>query len=105
MRPVFNLKHINEFISAYHYKMEGTHTLKDILEKDDWMTKVDLKGAYCMYFMIPIHSEERSVLWFSTQDYHFQFTCLPFGLSCTLWVFIKTLKAIISSENSGWCSC
>ena len=92
-RPVFNLKGLNEFIPHHHFKMEGIQTLKDILSKDDWMTKVDLKDAY---FAIPIHEEDRSFLRFSALDCHFQFTCLPFGLSSAPWVFTKTLRPIIT---------
>ena len=73
--------------------MEGLHTLKDLLKKNDWMTKVDLKDAY---FMIPIHSSSRSVLRFSTQNRHYQFSCLPFGLSCAPWVFTKTLRPVLT---------
>ena len=40
---------LNEFVHTEHFKMEGIHLLKDLL---DWMVKVDLKDAY---FMIPIH--------------------------------------------------
>ena len=93
MRPVVNLKALNEFIPFVHFKMEGMHTLRDVLKENDWMTKVDLKDAY---FMIPIQEVDREMLRFSTQGRLFQFTCLPFGLSCAPWVFTKTLKPAMS---------
>ena len=34
-RPVINLKHLNEFIPFHHFKMEGMHTLKDVLRQND----------------------------------------------------------------------
>ena len=67
--------------------MEGIHMLRDLLKRDDQRTKVDLKDAY---FMIPILSTDRPVLHFFAYDHHFQFTCLPFGLLSTPWVFTKT---------------
>ena len=45
-RPVINLKKLNSFINAPHFKMEGIHTLKSLLEKGDWLVKIDLKDAY-----------------------------------------------------------
>ena len=93
MRPVINLKALNEFIPFVHFKMEGMHTLRDVLKENDWMTKVDLKDAY---FMIPIQEVDREMLRFSTQGHLFQFTCLPLGLSCAPWVFTKTLKPVMS---------
>ena len=93
MRPVVNLKALNEFIPFVHFKMEGMHTLRDVLKENDWMTKVDLKDAY---FMIPIEEVDREMLRFSTQGRLFQFTCLPFSLSCAPWVFTKTLKPAMS---------
>ena len=93
MRPVINLKELNTYVAPHHFKMEGLHTLKDLLKTGDWMTKVDLKDAY---FMIPIHSSDRSALCFQVQSCHYQYTCLPFGLSCAPWVFTKTLKPVLT---------
>ena len=90
-RPVVNLKRLNEYIVPHHFKMEGIHTLRDLLRRNDWMTKVDLKDAY---FMIPIHTSHRRLLRLCVRDRHYQFTCLPFGLSCAPWVFTKTLKPV-----------
>ena len=59
------------------------------------MTKINLKDAY---FMIPIHEKSQAVLRFSTarNSQFFQFSCLPFGLSCAPWVFTKTLKPALT---------
>uniref|UniRef100_A0A1X7TB14 Reverse transcriptase domain-containing protein n=1 Tax=Amphimedon queenslandica TaxID=400682 RepID=A0A1X7TB14_AMPQE len=60
------------------------------------MTKLDLKDAY---FTIPIQSSIRQALRFSIQDPLYQFTCLPFGLSCAPWFFTKTLNPAITLLN------
>ena len=73
--------------------MEAIHTLKDLLKRNDWMTKVNLKDAY---FMIPIHRSNRSVLRFSNQNRLYQFLCLPFSLSWAPWVFTKTLRPVLT---------
>ena len=59
LRPVVNFRRLNEFIPLVHFEVEGIHTLRDVLKKDDWLTKVDLKDAY---FIIPVHQSNRSML-------------------------------------------
>ena len=90
-RPVINLKALNAFIEAPHFKMEGIHTLKNLLKQGDWLVKVDLKDAY---FSIPIALEHRKYLSFTVGRKTYQFTCLPFGLTSAPWVFTKTLKPV-----------
>ena len=81
MRPVINLRGLH-LHSPHHFKMEGLHTLRDLPKEGNWMTKVDLKDAY---FMIPIQQQDRQFLSFSSGSQDYQFTCLPFGLSCAQW--------------------
>ena len=50
-RPVINLKRLNYHVKSEHFKMESLHTVKSLLQKEDWMTKIDLKDAF---FMVPI---------------------------------------------------
>ena len=54
---------------------------------------MDLKHAY---FMIPIQQQDWQFLRFSTEGLDYQFTCLPFSLSCAPWVFTKTLKPVLT---------
>uniref|UniRef100_H2ZUH3 ribonuclease H n=1 Tax=Latimeria chalumnae TaxID=7897 RepID=H2ZUH3_LATCH len=60
-RPVINLRALNKFIVFRHFKMEGLHLLQDTLQMGDWMVPLDLKDVY---FMIPIHLEDRRWLRF-----------------------------------------
>ena len=86
-----NLKALNNFVVTPHFKMEGIHTLKNLLRPGDWLVKVDLKDAY---FAIPIHPDHRKYLRFSVGNKMYQFTCLPFGLASAPWVFTKTLRPV-----------
>ena len=43
--PVINLKKLNWYIPYKHFKMEGLFLLKEILQKNNYMCKIDLKDA------------------------------------------------------------
>ena len=92
MRPVINLKKLNEWVEPQHFKIEGMGTLRELLRVNDWMVKVDLKDAY---FTIPILTDHQPYLRFIVGQEHYQFTCLPFGLSCAPWVFTQVMKPVV----------
>ena len=50
IRSVIKLKEFNRFIAYEHFMSEWLHSLKSILQKGDFMCKMDLKDAY---FVIP----------------------------------------------------
>lgn len=90
-RSVINLKALNCFIQPQHFKMEGIHTVKELMKPGDWFVKLDLKDAY---FTVPMHSSHIKYLRFALQGSTYEFNCLPFGLSSAPWVFTKTLKPV-----------
>ena len=75
------IKVLNQFVRTQHFKMEGIHTLKEIVRLNDCMVKVDLKDGF---FTVPIHNSHKQYLRFRFQELDYQFNCLPFGLSSTL---------------------
>ena len=77
--PVINLRALNRFIPEEHFKMEGFHVVKDLIRAHNLLVKVDLKDAY---LLVPIHPNHHKYLQFQWQAQTYQFSCLPFGLSC-----------------------
>jgi len=96
-RPVINLKRLNYHVKSEHFKMEILHTVKSLLQKEDWITKVDLKDAF---FMVPIAKQFYYFLLFKANVESFQFLCLPFGLCSAPRVFTKVLKPAVELLRS-----
>ena len=55
-QPVIKLKHLNQFISYQHVKMECWDSLRNILKKEHYMCKLDLRYAY---FSVPLNPASR----------------------------------------------
>lgn len=102
-RFVLNLKSLNKFIKTDHFKMEDLRTAMKLVDKGSFMTSIDLKDAY---FLVKVHNRSRKYLRFIFQNQLFQFTCLPFGLSLSPFVFTKILKPVVATLRSkGFLSC
>ena len=97
LRPVINLKPLNQFLHLQTFKMEDLPDLKVLLEPNDFMITIDLSDAY---MTLPIEEESRNYLCFQFQDQMFQFCVLPFGLNDASRAFTKTLKPPVGTLRS-----
>ena len=91
--PVINLKSLNKYVIARHFKMESIRTAKGLMQTGDWLVKLDLKDAY---FSVPIHPSSQKFLKFKWRGQTWQFKALPFGLSSAPYVFTKLMKPVVS---------
>ena len=73
--------------------MEGLLLLKEVLQKGDYMCKIDLKDAY---FSVPLHTESQKFLRFQWKSQLFHFLCLSFGLGPAPHIFTKLLKTPVA---------
>ena len=46
-RPIIDLRELNSFIHWEHFKSEGIHLVKDLLQENNWLVKLDLKHLFC----------------------------------------------------------
>ena len=92
-RPCINLKALNKFIPYKHFKMEGLHCLKYLLEENDFLCKIDLKDAY---FSVPLCMSSRKFVRFAWSGNLYEFLCLCFGLGPAPRIFSKLLKVPIA---------
>ena len=92
-RPVINLKFLNSFIPYQHFKIQGMHLIKDLLQEHDFLIKIDLKDAY---FGISLDKRSRKYILFQWEGNLYEFLCLCFGLGPAPLIFTKLLKIAIA---------
>lgn len=99
-RFILNLKRLNEFIFAEHFKLEDIKTAINLVSPGDFMAHIDLQDAY---FLVPVHKKSRKYLRFEFSGKLYQFTCLPFGLNVSPRIFTKIMKSVINYLRlKGW---
>lgn len=91
-RFILNLNELNLFIDTVHFKLEDLRSACRLLEQGVYMGSIDINEAY---FTIPVHKSSRKYLGFIFQDQIFEFTCLPFGLCLSPYIFTKLMKPVM----------
>ena len=96
-RLILNLKALNTYTIREHFKMEDIRSVKDLLNKGDYMCKLDLKDAY---LSVPINADHRKFLQFQWEGIVYHYKALPFGLATAPRVFTKLLKSVLAHPSS-----
>ena len=63
MRPVINLKPLNEFVQKIHFKMENIQTVLNFIARGDSMILIDLNDAYFSVQIFPPHWKYLRFMW------------------------------------------
>ena len=92
-RSAINMTYFNRLIPYKHFKMEGFHLLKEILEQCDYLGKLDLKEAYVC---IPLYKQSRKYVCFKWDSSLYEFPFLCFGLGPVPRLFEKLTKLPLS---------
>ena len=77
LRPVINLKSLNNCVQLEKFKLEGLDMVRTLLTPGDYLMKLDLKDAY---FRVPIYEPDKKYLRFQFQNITYEFQYLQFGL-------------------------
>lgn len=88
-RFILNLKKLNEFVVAEHFKIEDWRVVKSLIGPGDFMASIDIKAAY---YHVSIAKKHHRFLRFRFQGECYEFIFLPFGLSVAPYTFTKLLK-------------
>ena len=90
-KPVIELSRLNTFLPVERFKMETPEYIRASLIPGEWVSSIELSGAY---LHIPIHPNSRKYLRFCHKSQVFQFTSLLFGLARAPLVFIMIVKEV-----------
>ena len=88
-RLILNLKKLNSHMPKIHFKMDTIHSVLQLVHKNCFMTKLDIKDAY---YSIPIRESDKKFLKFMHEGTLYSFQALPNGLSSGPRKFTKLLK-------------
>ena len=91
-RGCLDARPINEELPYEHFKMEGLHTVKSLLRRDDFLTSLDISDAYPHLSVAP---SDRQYLRFIWEGVHYQFQAVCFGLAPAPRIFTKLLRPVV----------
>lgn len=91
LRPVINLKPLNQYLRTQHFKMDCMNKVINLAKKGDWAISIDLQDAY---FHIPLFPGHRKYLRFCIQGKAYQFKALAFGPKSSPRTFTKIVSVV-----------
>ncbi|CAC5367588.1 unnamed protein product [Mytilus coruscus] len=101
-RPVINLKNVNNFVAYHHFKQEHLSFVLDVIQRDDYLTSIDLTDAY---FSISINNDFKKYLRFMWKGHLYEFQVLCSGLASAPRVFTKVLKPVYAFFRKNGIRC
>ena len=76
MRPIVNLRHLNEFIEHHRFKIENLNSFLPLIQLGTFFTSIDLQDTYFLLSIDPSHRKFLRFLWIDTL---YEFLGLCFG--------------------------
>lgn len=91
-RLILDLRHVNQYVVKYKFKLEGIQEALDFVQKNGFMFKFDLSSGY---HLIDLHASMYKYFGFSWDNCFYVFSSLPFGLSSAPFIFTKILRNLV----------
>ena len=96
-RVILNLSNLNDKLGKVHFKMDSLKTVLNIVKKNVWFGKIDLKDAY---YSIPIAETSRKFFRFYFNQDLYEYQCLAQGFVDAPRIFTKVMKVPLSFLRS-----
>ena len=93
LRPVWDRRFINSHHIKHHFKMESLLTVKELLQRGDYMTVIDLKDAY---FHIPIAEKHWNYFRFRLRGRSWRYLVMMFGLTSAPRIWTKLMRTVVA---------
>ena len=94
VRLILNLKKVNNYVKYEHFKMTTIYSVLNMVTKNCFMAKIDLKDAY---YSVKIHPDFQKYLKFQHKAKLYQYVCYPNGLGPCPRKFTKITKVPMSN--------
>lgn len=91
-RLILDLRHVNQYVVKYNFKLEGIKEALDFVHKNGFKFKFDLSSGY---HHIDLHVSMYKYFGFSWDNCFYVFSSLAFGLSSAPFIFTKILRNLV----------
>ena len=99
IRPIINLKNLNQFLNVPKFKMETVARVSKCILENSWGVIIDLKDAF---FLIPLAWSFHKYFAFMIDNKILVFQFMPFGLSLAPWAFTRVMRPVMRGiHNKG----
>jgi hypothetical protein len=92
LRLVYDGRHVNEQMDVPTMRYEDLDTVQEMAEPGDWMETADLSEGF---HHLTIRSQDRKFVCFEWRGVVYRWVALPFGLSCSPYFFVKTVRPCV----------
>ena len=97
VRPVFNLRKLNQYLDAPHFKMDTIKEVARMIQPNEYLVSIDLSDAF---LHVGLHPESKKFLRLKWKDQVYQYCTTAFGLATSPFVFTKVCKPILEYFRS-----